>query len=149
MKISVTLLASILALAIPMAAYSEQPLDKITMTMLAVGNMDQAKAFYTEDLGFAVLKDYSAGGNRWVTVVPPGGGLDITLSTYFGNLKPGTMQFYLSTSDIQAAYGDLTAKGVKVKPIADDLYGPGSGVKWFSLLDPDGNQWLIWQERGK
>jgi len=78
------------------------------MTIMAVSNMDQSKAFYTG--------------------------------------KPGTMQLYLSTPDIQAAYNTLRSKGVKVTEIKDNLYGPGSGTKWFSLEDPDGNQWLIWQE---
>ena len=109
--------------------------------------MDRSKDFYTEELGFKVVKDYGSGGQRWVTVVPPGGGMTITLSTYFGNLKPGTMQFYLSTADINAAYKELSAKGVKVNEIKDDLFGPGSGVKWFNLEDPDGNQWFIWQEQ--
>ena len=146
MKTNTVFLASILALAASTAANSQQLFDKITMTILAVSNMDTAKDFYTEKLGFGVTTDYSQGGYRWVNVMPPGGGPSITLSTYFGNLKPGTMQLYLSTPDIQAAYKDLMAKGVKVNEIKDDLYGPGSGVKWFNLFDPDGSQWIVWQE---
>ena len=138
---------AIFALAASTAANSQQLFDKITMTILAVGNMDQAKEFYAEKLGFKVASDYGSGGRHWVTVVPPGGGTTITLSTYFENLKPGTMKLYLSTPDIQAAYKELSAKGVTINEIKDDLYGPGSGVKWFSLADPDGNQWMIWQER--
>jgi uncharacterized glyoxalase superfamily protein PhnB len=55
------------------------------------------------------------------------------------------MTLYVSTSDIEAAYNDLKAKGVKVNEIKDDLYGPGSGVKWFNLHDPDENRWLVVQ----
>ena len=146
MKINQVVLASILALAASTAAHSQQFFDKITMTLMAVSNMDKAKEFYTEKLGFKATTDYRRGNQRWVTVVPPGGGTSITLSTYFGNLKPGKLQLYLSATNIQAAYKDLSEKGVKVNEIKDDLYGPGSGVKWFNLLDPDGNQWLIWQE---
>ena len=146
MKTNLVFLASIFALTAPTAAHCQQLFDKITMTLMAVSNMDKAKDFYTEKLGFKATTDYSRGGQRWVTVVPPGGGTTITLSTYFGNLKPGTMQLYLSTLDIQAAYDELSEKGVKVNEIKDDLFGPGSGVKWFNLFDPDGNQWLIWQE---
>ena len=146
MKTSLFSLASIFTLAASITAYSQQLFDKITMTLMAVSNMDQAKEFYTQKLGFKATTDYSKGGQRWVTILPPGGGTSITLSTYFGNLKPGTMQLYLSTLDIQAAYKELSAKGAKVNEIKDDLFGPGSGVKWFSLPDPDGNQWLVWQE---
>ncbi len=62
-----------------------------------------------------------------------------------GQMKPGTMTLYLSTSNIEAAYNELKAKGVKVNEMKDDLYGPGSGVKWFDLNDPDGNRWLVAQ----
>ncbi len=140
-------LFSLFVLAASTAAHSQQVFDRITMTLMAVTNMDASKEFYTGKMGFTATTDYSQGGQRWVTIVPPGGGMDITLSTYFGNLKPGTMQLYLSTPDIQAAYKELGAKGVKVNEIKDDLYGPGSGVKWFDLFDPDGNHWLVWQER--
>jgi catechol 2,3-dioxygenase-like lactoylglutathione lyase family enzyme len=139
-------LVSILTLAASTGANAQQNFDKITMTIMAVGNMDKSKEFYTQDLGFKTTKDYSQGGQRWVNIVPPGGGTSITLSTYFGSTRPGTMQLYLSTADIQAAHDDLAAKGVIVSKISDDLYGPGSGVKWFSLSDPDGNHWIVWQE---
>ena len=145
MKTNLVFLASIFALASSTAANSQQLFDKITMTLMAVSNMDKAKDFYTEKLGFKATTDYSRGGQRWVTVVPPGGGTTITLSTYFGNLKPGTMQLYLSTPDIQAAYKELSEKGVAVNEIKNDLYGPGSGVKWFNLEDPDGNQVFLVQ----
>ncbi|HUI71077.1 MAG TPA: glyoxalase superfamily protein [Spirochaetia bacterium] len=146
MKTNRVLLASIFAVAASATVHSQQLFDKITMTLMAVSDMDKAKEFYTEKLGFQATTDYSQGGQRWVTVVPPGGGTRITLSTYFGNLKPGTMQLYLSTPDIQAAHKQLSDKGVAVNEIKNDLYGPGSGVTWFSLSDPDGNQWLVWQE---
>jgi len=149
MKGRFIILVSIFAVAVSSAAYSQQLFDKISMTLMAVSNMDQSKAFYTGKLGFTATKDYGGGGYRWVTVVPPGGGARITLSAYFGNLKPGTMQLYLSTPDIQLAYNTLRTEGVKVTEIKDNLYGPGSGTKWFSLDDPDGNQWLIWQEPGR
>lgn len=56
------------------------------------------------------------------------------------------MQHYLSTPDIQAAHNELSRKDVKVGDIGNDLYGPDSGVKWFSLEDLDGNQWIVLQE---
>jgi len=60
-------------------------------------------------------------------------------------MKPGAMRLYLSTSNIEAVYNELKAKGVKVNEVKDDLYGPGSGVKWFDLRDPDGNLWQVAQ----
>jgi len=69
-----------------------------------------------------------------------GGGVTITLSTYHGNTKTGTMNLYFATSDISKAHNELSNKGVKVNEVKDDLFGPGSGVKWFDFEDPDGNQ---------
>lgn len=55
-------------------------------------------------------------------------------------MKPGTMSLYFASSDIDAAHKELSAKGAKVNEVKGDLYGPGSGVKWFNLEDPDGNK---------
>ena len=55
-------------------------------------------------------------------------------------MTPGTMNLYFPTADVAAAHKELSAKGVKVNEVKDDLFGPGSGVKWFNLEDPDGNQ---------
>ncbi|HJT55823.1 MAG TPA: glyoxalase superfamily protein [Ktedonobacteraceae bacterium] len=119
--------------------------EKILMLMMAVTDMAKAKTFYAEQLGFQVTTDYGQGEQHWVTVEPPGGGPSLTLSTMHGNMKPGTMRLYLATSDIEAAHHELQAKGVKINEVKDDLYGPGSGVKWFDLRDPDGNLWQIVQ----
>jgi hypothetical protein len=56
------------------------------------------------------------------------------------------MSFYFSTSDIAAAHKKLNERGVNTDEIKDDLYGPGSGVKFFQLRDPDGNQVTFAQE---
>ncbi len=119
--------------------------EKIMMVMMAVTDMAKAKAFYAEQLGFQVTVDYGQGDQHWVTLQPPGGGPSLTLSTLHGNMRPGTMRLYLSTSDIEAMHNELKAKGVKVNDVKDDLYGPESGVKWFDLRDPDGNLWQVAQ----
>ena len=119
--------------------------EKILMVMMAVTDMAKAKAFYAEQLGFQVTTDYGQGDQHWVTLEPPGGGASLTLSTMHEHMKPGTMTLYFSTSNIEAAYNELKAKGVKVNEVKDDLYGRGSGVKWFNLEDPDGNRWLVVQ----
>ncbi|GCE51405.1 putative glyoxalase superfamily protein PhnB [Thermosporothrix hazakensis] len=119
--------------------------EKIQMVMMAVTDMAKAKTFYAEQLGFEVTTDYGQGEQHWVTLAFPGGGASLTLSTLHGNMRPGTMRLYLATSDVEATYNELKAKGVKVNDVKDDLYGPGSGVKWFDLRDPDGNVWQVVQ----
>ena len=121
-------------------------IDKIFMFHMAVADMDKSKEFYTDKLGFIVTNDYGQGDQHWVSLDIPGGAPSLNLTTSHENMKPGTMKLYLSTPDIKAAYEELKTKGAKpATEITDDLYGPGSGVKWFSLNDPDGNKLMIVQ----
>jgi catechol 2,3-dioxygenase-like lactoylglutathione lyase family enzyme len=109
--------------------------------MMGVTDMEASKSFYADVMGFAVTQDYGKGDAHWVNVSFPEGGVTLTLTTYLGDhLQPGTMSLYVATPDIQQAYDELTAKGVEpTDEISDDLFGPGSGVKWFRCADPDGN----------
>src|SRR5438874_941934 len=86
--------------------------EKILMVMMAVTDMAKAKAFYAEQLGWSVTTDYGQGDQHWVSLELPGGGATLTLSTMHGKMKPGTMTLYLSTSDIEATYHELKAKGL-------------------------------------
>jgi catechol 2,3-dioxygenase-like lactoylglutathione lyase family enzyme len=122
-----------------------QTVNNLMMVSMVVSDMKKAKAFYAEKLGLAVATDYRQNDdNWWVTLTLPGGGASITLArsstTSNEPPKPGTLGFYLSTSDVAAAHQELNEKGVKTSEVSDDLYGPGSGVKFFQLQDPDGNQ---------
>jgi catechol 2,3-dioxygenase-like lactoylglutathione lyase family enzyme len=128
-----------------------QAVNELTMVSVVVSDMKKAKEFYAEKLGFEVATDYRQNDdNWWVTLTLPGGGASITLArsstTSNEPPKPGTLGFYLSTSDIAAAHKELTETGVKTSDVRDDLYGPGSGVKFFQLKDPDGNQVTFAQE---
>ena len=121
--------------------------EKLIQLMMGVTDMEKSKTFYADVMGFAVTTDYGQGDKHWVNLSFPDGGVTLTLTTYLGeHLQPGTMSLYVATPDIQQAYDELTAKGVKpTSEISDDLYGPGSAVKWFSVADPDGNNLTIAQ----
>lgn len=124
----------------------KRTVDKLMMFSLAVSDMPKAKAFYADKLGLKIATDNRLDdGHWWVSLTVPGGGASIVLTTSHENMKPGTMKLYFATSDVAAAREQLSAEGVKVNEVKDDLYGPGSGVKWFSLEDPDGNQVLLVQ----
>ena len=117
-----------------------QVINKFMMFGVIVSDMPKAKAFYADQLGLKVTTDYRQDDNRWwVSLSFPEGGVTITLTTYHENFKPGTTTLYFATADITAAHKELSDKGVKLNEVKDDLYGPGSGVKWFNLQDPDGN----------
>ena len=125
--------------------------NKLTMVSVVVSDMNKAKEFYTEKLGLEVATDYRRNDdNWWVTLTFPGGGASITLArsstTSNEPPKPGILGFYFSTSDIAAAHKELNDKGVETGEIRDNLYGPGSGVKFIQFQDPDGNQVTFAQE---
>jgi predicted enzyme related to lactoylglutathione lyase len=125
-------------------------IDTLMMFGIAVTDMPKAKAFYADKLGLKVTSDFRRDGhNWWVGLALPEGGTSVILTTAHENMKPGTMKLYFATADIAEAHKQIGAKGAKVNEVKDDLFGPGSGVKWFSLEDPDGNQVLLIQPRGK
>ena len=119
-----------------------QIIDKLTMFNLAVSDMPKAKAFYADTLGLKITKDYRQDDqNWWVTLTSNEGGISINLARYGEYvIKPGTVALYFKTSDLAAAHNELSKKDAKVSDIQDDLFGPGSGVKFFQLNDPDGSQ---------
>ncbi len=118
--------------------------DKIILTHLLVRDMDKAKAFYTDVLGFEATQDTKWGkGNRGVFVVPSGGGTYIALEFMSEKKEFDTGRtFNASTLDVEAAYKAIKAKGVK--PNSDIMPYPPGG-RFFSVNDPDGNIWNILQ----
>jgi catechol 2,3-dioxygenase-like lactoylglutathione lyase family enzyme len=115
-------------------------IDKLIMLGTIVKDMPKAKEFYADKLGLKVVTDYRQDDDHWwVSLALPDGGVTITLTTYHENVKQGIISLYFATSDVHAANKELRAKDLKVNDVKDDLYGPGSGVKWFNLEDPDGN----------
>jgi catechol 2,3-dioxygenase-like lactoylglutathione lyase family enzyme len=121
-------------------------LNKLMMFSMAVRDMPTAKAFYVDQLGLHVASDYRKDDdNWWVSLTLPEGGVSITLTTVHENMKPGTMKLYFATSDVAATHKELSGRSAKVTEVKDDLFGPGSGVKWLSVHDPDGNQILLVQ----
>ncbi len=116
-------------------------IDKFMMLTLVVADMPKAKEFYAGKLGLTVAADYRQDDAHWyVTLAFPAGGATLTLTTYHGKFRPGRVTLYLETPDIAAADRAFGGRGIN-----DDLFGPGSGVKWFDLEDPDGNQVVLAQ----
>lgn len=122
-----------------------QVVDTLKMISITVANMKKSKAFYADTLGLKVMKDYREDDdNWWVTMQFPGGGADLTLAraaNYGADeaLKPGMAGLYFAVKDVEASHEALSKKGVKIGEIYDDLFGPGSGVRFFNVEDPDGN----------
>jgi catechol 2,3-dioxygenase-like lactoylglutathione lyase family enzyme len=118
---------------------------KLELVPVPVTDVDRAKAFYADRLGFAVDVDVSpADGVRVVQLTPPGSACSIGLGTGLGAYdgEPGSIRaLHLVVPDIEQARADLIGRGVEVGPVSD----VGGGVRYASLVDPDGNT-LVLQE---
>jgi catechol 2,3-dioxygenase-like lactoylglutathione lyase family enzyme len=131
---------------------------KLELVIVPVGDVDRAKAFYTEQAGFDLHVDHRAGDDfRVVQVVPPGSSCAIAFGNGITDAAPGsTRGLHLMVTDIVAARDELTARGVEVGGIRHIEAGVWSeGVhpqrndynSFADFADPDGNTWLL-QERG-
>ncbi|GAA2823361.1 VOC family protein [Kribbella solani] len=132
---------------------------KLELVIVPVSDVDRAKKFYTEQLGFAEDVDHRAGDSfRVVQLTPPGSACSITIGTGLTTAAPGTYQgLHLVVNDIEAARAELVERGVEVsEPFHFSAQGKQDGLSpnradyetFLSLEDPDGNNWQI-QEVGR
>ena len=117
---------------------------KVELVPLPVSDVDRAKAFYAERLGFAVDVDVTpTEGLRIVQVTPPGSACSFLLSTgvqWVQGMAPGSVHgVHLVVPDIAAARAELVGRGVDVGDVED----VGGGVLYASFRDPDGNLLLL------
>lgn len=113
---------------------------KLELVPVPVTDIDRAKAFYTDKVGFGVDVDVQpAEGVRIVQLTPPGSACSIVLSTglpEISDMAPGSIKgLHLVVADIETARNELVDRDVPVAPI-DDV---GGGVKYARFADPDGN----------
>lgn len=127
---------------------------KLEVVVVPVSDVDRAKQFYAEKVGFAVDHDTQISENyRIVQLTPRGSGCSIVIGTDNQKMVPGSFRgLQLVVSDIQAAYAHLTSHGVAVsavKHFEGSTLVDGPGGPWNSFIvfsDPDGNEWAV-QER--
>lgn len=112
---------------------------KLELVPIPVSDVDRARAFYAERLGFVVDVDVRpADGVRVVQVTPPGSACSIGFGTGLPvyDAPPGSVRgLHLVVSDIERARAELTGRGVDVGAIEE----VGGGVRYAALTDPDGN----------
>lgn len=126
---------------------------KLEVVPISVTDIDRAKRFYADQLGFAVDLDMDVGpGGRRVQLTPRGSGCSIHL-TASAVTPPCTLEgLILVVDDIEAARADLARRGAVMSPVRhmdDGEWVEGKGGRWNSFVhfsDPDGNLWML-QER--
>jgi catechol 2,3-dioxygenase-like lactoylglutathione lyase family enzyme len=131
---------------------------KLELVIVPVSDVDRAKAFYTEQLGFDLHVDHRAGDSfRVVQLVPKGSACAIAIGTGIGDMAPGSLKgLHLMVTDIVAACAELESRGAAIdgiRHLGADGWSEGPHPErtdyntFAELRDPDGNVWLL-QERG-
>jgi catechol 2,3-dioxygenase-like lactoylglutathione lyase family enzyme len=126
--------------------------------LVPVTDVDRAKAFYSERVGFSVKVDYRAGDSfRVVQLDPPGSACSISIGVGLTTSEPGSARgLHLMVTDIVAARAELLGRGVEVSEVRHmgaDGWAPGPHperadyASFADFADPDGNTWVL-QERG-
>jgi len=125
---------------------------KLELVIVPVSDIDRAKAFYADRVGFHVDVDHQAGDFRIVQLTPPGSACSVTLMR--NDSSPGSVQgLHLVVTDIEAARAELVGRGVDT---ASELFHFGETGQtpgphpdradygtFFSFSDPDGNGFLV------
>jgi predicted enzyme related to lactoylglutathione lyase len=115
---------------------------KLELISVPVSDVDRAKAFYTEQVGFAADHDHTMSEElRFVQLTPPGSACSIAFGTGLTTATPGSVQgLQLVVADVHAARAELAARGVDVTEVQEFPWG---SFVFFS--DPDGNGWAVQQ----
>jgi len=124
---------------------------RLEVVVVPVSDVDRAKAFYADRLGFPVDVDHAPSDQfRVVQMTPEGSGCSITIGTGLAAMAPGSLKgLQLCVADIGAAHRLLAGRGVGVSPVQHhDGTGfvDGKGADWSSFFffeDPDGNGWAV------
>jgi catechol 2,3-dioxygenase-like lactoylglutathione lyase family enzyme len=131
---------------------------KLELVILPVSDVDRAKAFYVDGMGFTLDVDHRPSETfRVVQLTPPGSACSITIGTGLTPATPGTYQgLHLVVEDIVAARELLVGRGVDVsEPFHFGPQGQTPGPHpersdygtFASIADPDGNGWLLQEVR--
>jgi predicted enzyme related to lactoylglutathione lyase len=115
---------------------------KIELVAVPVTDVDRAKAFYVEQVGFNADHDYQVSDElRFVQLTPPGSACSVVMGAGVTEMPPGSQKgVQVVVADVQAAREELLAHGV---PASDVDVQPWGSFVTFS--DPDGNTWALQQ----
>lgn len=119
------------------------PVDfRLELVIVPVSDVDRAKAFYADQVGFVVDHDQRVSEDlRFVQLTPPGSACSIAVGTGLTDAAPGSVRgLQVVVDDADAAREHLVANGVDAPPVEDLAWGRFTG-----FADPDGNQWAVQQ----
>jgi catechol 2,3-dioxygenase-like lactoylglutathione lyase family enzyme len=115
---------------------------KLELIPVPVSDVDRAKAFYTEKIGFNADHDHQVTDElRFVQLTPPGSACSISIGTGLTEMEPGSLKgVQIVIDDADAAHAELSRRGVEVSDVQEFPWG-----RFVFFSDPDGNGWALQQ----
>ena len=125
----------------------------LEVVVVPVSDLDRAKSFYADQLGFHVDHDTKVNETtRVIQLTPPGSGCSVVIGKGIVEMPPGSLKaLQLVVADLHKAHAQLKERGVEVsdikvmgenpRPQADPL----DNVGFIFFSDPDGNEWAVQQ----
>lgn len=133
---------------------------KLELVLIPVSDVERAKTFYVDKLGFNLDVDHQPSDEfRVVQMTPPGSACSITIGKGITEATPGSYRgTHLVITDIEAARAQLVGRGIEVSEIRH--MGPGGWEpgpdperrdygSFADFSDPDGNTWVLQERRGE
>jgi predicted enzyme related to lactoylglutathione lyase len=113
---------------------------KLELVAVPVSDVDRAKAFYVDVVGFNADQDHTVGDDlRFVQLTPPGSACSIAIGKGVVDSEPGSVAgLQLVVADADAAHAELSSRGVEVSEVQDFPWG-----RFVFFADPDGNRWSV------
>jgi predicted enzyme related to lactoylglutathione lyase len=113
---------------------------RLEVIQVPVSDVDRAKSFYMEQMGFELDHDVEhIPGMRVVQLTPPGSSASIVIGTGMHSMVPGSLEgLQLVVTDMASTRSELLRRGAEVSP-PHDL----GGFVFAYFSDPDGNRWII------
>jgi catechol 2,3-dioxygenase-like lactoylglutathione lyase family enzyme len=115
---------------------------KIELVALPVTDVDRAKGFYVDQVGFNADHDYVISPElRFVQLTPPGSACSVVLGVGITEMAPGSQKgIQMVVPDADAARSELVARGVDCSDVDEQPWG-----RFVYFTDPDGNTWSLQQ----
>jgi catechol 2,3-dioxygenase-like lactoylglutathione lyase family enzyme len=115
---------------------------KIELAMVPVTDVDRARAFYADQLGWHVDFDQQVNPElRFVQITPPGSACSIAFGTGITHMPPGSQRgLQVVVADVDAARAHLVAHGIEATEVDEMSWG-----RFVFFADPDGNAWTLQQ----
>ena len=113
---------------------------KLELISVPVTDVDRAKAFYVDQVGFHADHDHQVNDQlRFVQLTPRGSACSIAMGTGISTMAPGSLQgLQIVVADVDVARAELLERGVAASEVQVFDWG-----RFVFFADPDGNAWSV------